>query len=364
MQIKYRYDKKEKSNAYIFLLFTAATFVLAACQYSTGLVKNKNATSAIQKQMEAAMGELPSFRNLPPFQTLIVDSVQGKGFIRYHIKFTVAQNEELPAFLYIPQDKNRLTKFPAMMVLHSTDPLGKTVVTGESPKRGRAYAIELAERGYVVIAPDYPSFGEMKDYDFSTDRYTSGTMKGIFDHMRCVDFLQSLPEVDKNKIGVLGHSLGGHNAIFVSAFDPRIKVTVSSCGWTVFDYYDAGDAVTKLHGGKLGSWAQERYMPLIKTKYHLDAKQMPFDFDEVIASIAPRAFFTNSPLHDVNFSNEGVKKGMKYIEERYRSVNASSNLRAVYPDAGHDFPEAARLEAYRFIDKVLQHILKDHQLFK
>lgn len=46
---------------------------------------------------------------------------------------------------------------------------------------------ELAERGYIVIAPDYPSMGDLTDYDFSSDRYESGTMKAIFNHMRCVD---------------------------------------------------------------------------------------------------------------------------------------------------------------------------------
>ena len=39
--------------------------------------------------------------------------------------------------------------------------------------------LELARRGYVVLAPDYPSFGDYA-YDFGTDRYSSGTMKGIF----------------------------------------------------------------------------------------------------------------------------------------------------------------------------------------
>ena len=63
----------------------------------------------------------------------------------------------------------------------------------------RAYGRELAKRGYVVLAPDYPSFGDYP-YDFSADAYASGTMKGIFNHMRCVDYLQSLPEVDGERI--------------------------------------------------------------------------------------------------------------------------------------------------------------------
>ncbi len=85
-----------------------------------------------------------------------------------------------------------------------------------------------------MICPDYLSFGDLKSYDFNADNYVSGTMKGIFNHMRCVDYLISRAEVDPERIGVIGHSLGGHNSLFVAAFDERIKVIVSSCGWTPF----------------------------------------------------------------------------------------------------------------------------------
>lgn len=347
-------------NIFTLALLTFCLIALSSCSGSK-VQKNKN---DVLNRMELAMGELPSLKKLPPFNTKITDSLEANGYTRYQIHFTVAPGEVLPALLYMPHMPDDKKKLPAMLVLHSTDATGKMVLSGSSPKPDRAFAIELAEGGYIVIAPDYPDFGEMKNYDFKNDRYESGTIKGIFNHIRCVDYLQSLPEVDSSRIGVLGHSLGGHNAIFTSAFDKRLKVTVSSCGWTKFDYYDAGDAVTQKHGGKLGPWAQERYMPYVKTKYNLDPKLIPFDFDEVIASLAPRAFFTNSPLYDANFSIDGVKEGMKKILVAYKNLNASKNLIAVYPDAKHDFPKDIRLQAYRFIDSVLQHTPKTHTLHR
>jgi hypothetical protein len=196
--------------------------------------------------------------------------------------------------------------------------------------------------------------GELKNYDFSQDRYDSGTMKGIFNHISCIDLLQTLPYVDKKRIGVIGHSLGGHNALFVAAFDPRIQVVVSSCGWTLLDYYNAGENVTTLHGGRLGPWAQERYMPLIQDKYHLDAAKIPFDFDEIIAAIAPRPFFSNSPVYDLNFSVEGVRKGISHVREVYRFMNEENQIEVVYPAVGHDFPADVREQAYHFIDHYLK----------
>lgn len=316
----------------------------------------------ILQGMEKAMGALPDRDTLPPMRIQVKDSVTRDGYARYRIHFTVAKGEILPAYLYLPVQIKRKEKIPALVVLHGTGDGGKDLVDGKSPRANRALAKELAARGYVVIAPDYPSMGELKDYDFSKDRYESATMKAIFNHMRCVDLLQNLSIVDPERIGVIGHSLGGHNAMFLAAFDPRVKVTIASCGWTLMDYYNIGEEASRQYGGRLGPWAQDRYMPLLRTKFNLDAHQFPFDFDEVIAAIAPRHFFSNSPMNDSNFDPEGVKLGIASASEVYQLFGEENNLQVRYPDAGHDFPTDIRLAAYRFIDRVLKHKANKHEM--
>lgn len=305
--------------------------------------------------MEAVMGKLPSRENLPPMNIELLESEQENNYTKHSILFTVAKDEQVPAYLYIPKYKEQNQKSPAMLVLHGTGDLGKQLVDGKSHLSNRALAQELAQRGYVVIAPDYPSMGDLKDYNFNTDRYQSGTMKAIFNHMRSIDLLTDRPDVDPDRIGVIGHSLGGHNAIFVGAFDPRLRVVVSSCGWTPLAYYNIGEEASERYGGRLGPWAQDRYMPLIRDKYALDGDKLPFDFPEVIASIAPRAFFTNSPKNDSNFDVTGVHKGMTTITSAYHKKYSLDQLEAHYPDAEHDFPADVRLQAYEFIDRILQH---------
>jgi len=81
---------------------------------------------------------------------------------------------------------------------------------------------------------------------------------------------------------VIGHSLGGHNSIFVAVFDRRIKAVVSSCGFTSF---------AKYKGGNLAGWSHKEYMPRIAEVYHYNPAEMPFDFTEVLASLAPRPVF-------------------------------------------------------------------------
>ena len=312
---------------------------------------------SIRDSLQAVMGALPERAHLPPMNVQYRDSVKRGNYIRYTIRFTVADNEILPAYLYVPVGNSAQAKHAAMLVLHSTGISGKGIVDGQSHLPNRAIAKELAERGYVVIAPDYPGFGELKDYDFENDRYESGTMKGIFDHIRCVDLLQSLNSVDPERIGVIGHSLGGHNAMFVAAFDERLKVVVSSCGWTEFEYYDMGQSAEEIYGGKLGPWAQDKYMPLLRTKYQLDSNKIPFNFHQIIMLIAPRVFISNSPLQDKNFNVEGVREGIRKASAIYESFGVKENLKVYYPDAGHDFPFNIRNEIYESIDRVLRNSL-------
>lgn len=309
----------------------------------------------ILEGMEDAMGQLPDWKDLPAFGLQVMDTLFEDRFTRYAIAITVAKDERLPAYLYLPAGMRKNEKRPAMLVLHETGDPGKELVHYVKGFENRALARELAERGYVVIAPDYPSMGELMDYDFENDRYVSGTMKGVFNHMRCVDFLQSRSEVDPDRIGVIGHSLGGHNAMFVGAFDTRLKVVVSSCGWTLMNFYDIGEVASKRYGGRLGPWAQDRYMPLLREKYELDPDRIPFDFDLIIASLAPRAFFSNSPVNDSNFAVDGVREGIASALEVYSFLNAEDKIQVRYPEAAHDFPPEVRSEAYCFIDKILEY---------
>lgn len=306
----------------------------------------------ILDSMQRVMGPLPAIDHQHAPQIEIKSSEKRDGYTRHEIRLLAAPDEWVPAYLYVPEQHGNIRKLPAMLVLHGTGDKGKKIVDGESPKPNRAHAKELAERGYVVIAPDYPSMGDLGDYDFNTDRYQSGTMKALVNHIRCIDLLAARKDVDPERIGVLGHSLGGHNAMFAAAFDKRLKVVVASCGWTKFDHYNIGEEASKRYGGRLGPWAQDRYMPLIRERYRLE--NIPFDFPEVIATIAPRAFFSNSPIKDSNFDVQGVEKGIAEASQVYRFLGAGNNLQVRYPDAGHDFPEDVRMEAYRYIDKILK----------
>ncbi len=307
---------------------------------------------------ETAMGKLPAMENLPPFDVQISEDVHIGDVRRLTMTIAVEESDRLPLDLYLPKsvadlvDVNKLfdtdstIRLAAIVALHPTGAAGKRIVAGEAGRPGRQYAIELAQRGYVVIAPDYPSFGQYADYDFAGDDYVSGTMKGIFNHRRCIDFLSQLKFVDADRIGAIGHSLGGHNAIFLGVFDPRVKVVVSSCGWCPFhDYY----------GGDIKGWTSDRYMPRLRDDFDLDPDKVPFDFYELIAALAPRTFVSASPLHDANFDIVGVRKAIPAASFVYSLWDAPEELILLTPDSEHDFPTDIRRQTYEVMDRVLQH---------
>src|SRR5262249_42871633 len=186
-----------------------------------------------------------------------------------------------------------------------------------------------------------PSFGEYP-FDFKKSGFDSGTMKGIWNHMAAVDLLQSLPDVDPDRIGCIGHSLGGHNTMFLAAFDTRIKALVSNCGFNSF---------AKDYDGNLKGWASDRYMPRILSVYEGKPAKVPFDFPEVVATFAPRPFLASAPLGDGNFEVSGVKDCIAAATPVYELLAAKERLAATYPDCGHDFPPEARKTAYEFLDR-------------
>lgn len=299
----------------------------------------------IRANMELVMGPLPT-KSTEPLAIEIKSETKRQHYTRQHLWFTAEKGDRIPAYLLIPNE--RRGKLPAMICLPQTVKVGKDEPAGLGTNPSLAYAHELAERGYVCLVLDYPLVHAV---EYKTDPYqlgyVSATMKGIVNHRRGIDVLESLPNVDPQAIGVIGHSLGGHNALFLAAFDERIKAIVSSCGFNVFAKHAKGD---------VRAWSSKYYMPRIKTVYKDDPKKIPFDFTEVLAALAPRAVYVNAPLHDApDFEVSGVKDCIVAATPVYRDVfKAADRLVVEHPDVGHSFPKEQRLAAYRFLDRYLR----------
>jgi predicted dienelactone hydrolase len=296
----------------------------------------------ILANMQKVMGPLPDDTHKVPLDVQYQKETQTDKFVRKQLTFAVAKGERVRAYLLVPLAAKG--KRPAVLCLHQTNgKLGADSPAGLGGNPDLYYAVHLAERGYVTLAPDYPSFGTY-DHDFKKSPFASGTMKGIWNHMRAVDLLQSLPQVDGQRIACIGHSLGGHNTMFTAAFDTRISALVSNCGFTSFPTYFKGN---------LKGWTSDRYLPRIASEFGSKPEKVPFDFPEVVAVLAPRAFLASAPIGDDNFEVSGVKDSMAAALPVFELLGAKEKLAANYPDCKHDFPPAVREVAYRWLDRWL-----------
>jgi acetyl esterase/lipase len=291
--------------------------------------------------IQLVMGPLPDLSEKVPPDIKISEEKFIEGIRRMKISFAVEKNDRVPAWLFIPSHQKN--PVPGILCLHQTTGIGKSEPAGLGGNPDLHYALELAKRGYVTLAPDYPNFGEYS-FDPYANGYQSASMKGIWNHMAAVDLLQSLPEVDPERIGCIGHSLGGHNSLFLAVFDTRIKAVVTSCGFCSFFKY---------YGGDLTGWSHKGYMPRIADIYGKNPDKMPFDFTEILGAVAPRALFINAPLHDANFEISGVYDCVNAARPVYELLKAGDKLMMTNPDAPHAFPPDARNAAYHFLDTEL-----------
>ncbi len=232
----------------------------------------------------------------PPLDLQVHETVSVEGkYVRKLISYNVEADERAHAYLAIPAG---LTKPAAAAVaLHGTFKEGMRRAAGLVDNPDKAYLDHLARRGYVVIAPEHFVSGKRipPDGPYETGRFHkkhpqwTAVGKFTYEHSIAIDVLQSLEEVDDERIGALGHSLGGHGTFFLAAYDERVKVSACNCGASFFR-----------HNPKVEAWSRDHWYVYFKHLRPglLKGELPPIDFHEIIALIAPRAFLDVSALND------------------------------------------------------------------
>jgi hypothetical protein len=297
----------------------------------------------ILQAAQSIMGPVPGPAKRVPLDVKVEEETDFGAYVRRLITYASEPGSRTPALLFIP--KSALedgARVPGALALMGTGGYRLADHPAELKTAAMPHPAErLAARGIVAIAPAYPTLGfgarqhvrTPYDPDFKALGYESGTMKAVWDNMRALDVLESLPFVRRSGFGTIGHSLGGHNSIYTAVFDERITVIVSSCGFDSFlDYYSEVRPSMWIPGR---GWTQDRYMPKLGG---MDPSAIPFDFHELTGALAPRAFFVNAPVGDGNFKWRSVDRVTAAAAQIYRLYAVPGLIRVVHPDAGHEFP--------------------------
>lgn len=306
--------------------------------------------ASIARGVEAIMGRLPGEAKRCPLEMRVESETDGGSFVRRLISYQSEPGSRVPAYLLIPRVVLTSGKrAPAVLCLNPTDDkVGHGVVVGLGKSNYPAYGNELAERGFVVLAPSYPLLANYQP-DLKPLGWESGSLKAVWDNIRGLDLLASLPFVDASGFGAIGHSLGGHNAVFTAVHEPRIQAVVSCCGLDSFvDYYGGKEELWQPQRG----WCQTHYM-LKLADYRGRLGEIPFDFPELIGALAPRHVLIIAPVKDSNFRADSIDRIAGAARPVFQLYGHADRLRVEHPDCGHDFPKPMREAAYRFLQDAL-----------
>ena len=307
----------------------------------------------IQAGVMKILGEFP--KEKVPLDPQILSETDCGSYLRRKISIQVQPNDRMPAYLLIPKRLLASTppaRAPAVLCFYgTTSGAGKERTVGLSgrapgtpPEKNSGFAVTLAEAGFVVFAADYLRDGERikpgrRPYD-TTDFYHefpdwSIHGKDIWDNMRAIDYLQTLDFVDSDKIGMTGHSYGGHSTIFSAAMEPRIKVAVANGPVSDFLHHGLHWAVPK--GG-----GNSQSMPALRP-YVLDhTLPLPVTFYEFTALIAPRPFLCGQAVGERRPMEEENYAAVKQV---YDALGVPERVRYHWYAGDHDYPPEAQQAA-------------------
>jgi len=213
---------------------------------------------------------------------------------------------------------------PAVVCLHGHS--GNRRIVYEANSLYRGFATALAERGYVTIAADV---GQHKIYE--AERTLMG--ERLWDLMRCVDYLESLPEVDKSRIGCGGLSLGGEMAMWLGAMDMRIAATLSSGFLTRMDQMERNHCMC---------WKFDGLRELV-------------DFADIYSLTAPRALLCQNGLQEPpsQFPVSLAADALREIGLIYADYGQSQNATLQAHLEGHIINLPGLLS---FFDETMRHV--------
>ena len=309
---------------------------------------------SLREKIIGCLGTFPQ-KTSPEF-TIDAETLED-GYVKQKVSYHVEPGERVSAYLLIPDGAVAQGVTPGILAIHQHAAqwhIGKSEVTGDAweiEEGMYAYGRDLVKRGYVVLCPDVLSFeeripeafrgsenggGDYERFAF-TKRVQEGSClqtKCLHDLSAALDVLCALDFVDENRIGAIGHSMGGQSSLWLTWYDDRIKAGISSCGF-----------------GKV----QTIFRDYVNHNFSLYVPGMAevCDMEGVLCGIAPRAFAMTAGCKDDIFPIDGVREIVAEAEKRYADLGASDRFWVDLFDGEHCFGQQQKDRIYPWLDRML-----------
>jgi len=306
-------------------------FASSAATHAMPIQPSQDESSFRDQLLTCLGGPWPAACDLQP---RVLREEQKDGYRLLWVDYAVEPGDRVPAILLIPDGVSDSAPAPAVAVWHQHAGqwhLGKTEPAGLSGDPMHHTGVALAKLGYVVLCPDALCFEERQDPEqkleagayerFEFLRYVVDgrcmAWKNILDMRRAIDFLVSRPEVDANRLGCYGHSMGSTHTWLVGPWEPRLKCLVGNC---CLPTYGAIHRTKLLHC----------FPNFIPGLYQFG------DTPDIAGLIAPRALHLNFGETDGGSPIEEVKTGIEKIAQAYKAAKADNQFTwFIEPETGH-----------------------------
>ncbi len=284
-------------------------------------------------------------------------------FTREHFTFTSEAGQRVPGVS--AKLAGSAGRRPAVIVLHGT---------GDSKEGMEPIVDALADRGFLAVAIDGRHHGERAkgagDYlqailgAYRTGRGHPFLYDTVWDGLRLVDYLQSRPDVDAARIGMMGISKGGMETYLAAAADPRIAAAVPVIGVQSFGWALANDRwqprVETILGAAAGAARSELTSvdaAFVQRFYDRVVPGIYSDFDapEMLPLIAPRPLLVINGDSDALTPLAGVHEAADAAVRAYGAAGAPERFRLlIQPKTGHAFSNAAQNAALDWLARWLR----------
>ncbi|MEO6133610.1 MAG: alpha/beta fold hydrolase, partial [Ginsengibacter sp.] len=206
---------------------------------------------------------------------------------------------------------------------------------------------DLVSKGFIVFSYDMIGFGNrIEEGSLFYQHYPRWSLMGkcVADLQGALDAISNLNFVDKSRITVAGYSLGATVALYTAALDKRISAIVSVCGFTPMRL----DTPNKGTEGIKGYSHLKGMLPRLGFFVGYEDR-IPFDFHEIMASIAPRPFLVIAPTMDKNASLIDVQKSVMESKKIYQLNGKPENIQIYSPNDYNRFSKEMQDETVRWI---------------
>lgn len=294
----------------------------------------------------------------------VMDEEKRDGYVARKIVLNLSEWSRVPAYLLVPEGKG---PFPAVLLLHDhgahfsigkekmVRPFGvsETIMRDADDWAVRCYDGQyvgdyLAKNGYVVFVADALFWGERgrKEYpQYGSQQALAANLLQMgmnwgsviaWDDIRSAEFLASLPEVDKDKIGTMGFSMGAHRAWMTTAATDVVKAGAAVCWMNTTD-----SLMTLTNNQNKGGSAYSMLIPNLR---------LYMDYPHVASIACPKPMLFINGLHDKLFPVKGVKDAFGIMRKVWDSRSVGDKLETKFYDLPHFCSKEIQKDILDFFD--------------